>query len=216
MLWRDALIMYDRGSNSLWTQITGEAVAGPMEGARLPEIPSELTTWGDWKRRHPETKVLVKPPLRGSQYANYHQTAEKIGVLGTENPDPRLGGKVLVAGLEIDGKFSAVPIEELNAKGIVSTIVLGKPVILVAFGDGLTVHVYQRNINGMSLNFRVVDRRGKKVLRDANTGSVWNWETGEAFEGKLSGKKLQRVETMAIYWAIWARFHPDTALFHAK
>ena len=66
MLWRDALLMYDRASSSLWTQITGEAVAGPMKGKKLDELPSEMTTWRVWKAKHPDTLVLDKPPLAGS------------------------------------------------------------------------------------------------------------------------------------------------------
>ena len=54
MHWRDALIMYDRASKSLWSQVLGEAVAGPEKGRKLEEIPSELTTWTDWKTEKKE------------------------------------------------------------------------------------------------------------------------------------------------------------------
>ena len=32
----------------------GQAVAGPETGRQLESIPTELTTWTDWKERHPE------------------------------------------------------------------------------------------------------------------------------------------------------------------
>lgn len=217
MLWRDALVMYDRTSNSLWTQVTGEAVAGPMKGEKLKELPSELTTWGDWKRRHPKTLVLRKPPLTGSRYAGYHQQVERIGVLGTENPDPRLGGKVLVAGIEIDGAFSAIPIDDLRASRIRNEVVGESPVLIAALGDGQTVHAWHRTVGGETLTFRLVERDGGRVvLRDTNTGSVWDWESGQAIEGAHEGHSLERVEAMPIYWAIWAKFHPGTALIGKK
>jgi len=50
--------MYDRKSNSLWSQMGMEAVAGKMAGTALSILPAEHTTWEDWKNRHPETLVL--------------------------------------------------------------------------------------------------------------------------------------------------------------
>jgi len=58
LLYRDNLLMYDRASQSLWSQIRGEAVSGPRRGARLERLPIEHATWAEWKRRHPHTDVL--------------------------------------------------------------------------------------------------------------------------------------------------------------
>jgi hypothetical protein len=52
--------MYDRKTRSLWSQVNGKAVAGPRAGEQLQEIPSEQTTWKQWRTRHPNTLVLVK------------------------------------------------------------------------------------------------------------------------------------------------------------
>lgn len=78
MLWRDSLVMYDRATRSLWSQVNGKAVAGPLEGKRLEELSSEQTTWGEWKRRYPDTLVLVKPRLSGSQYEQYFENPSRI------------------------------------------------------------------------------------------------------------------------------------------
>jgi len=60
ILRRGALVMYDRSTYSLWTQ-EGSAIAGPLAGARLPRLPNEITTWDAWRRRHPDTLVLLPP-----------------------------------------------------------------------------------------------------------------------------------------------------------
>ena len=36
--------------------------------------------------------------------------------------------------------------------------------------------------------------------------------TGEATEGKLNGKTLERIPTMNIYWFAWGRYHPETTV----
>lgn len=133
-LWRDALIMYDRATHSLWSQINGKAVAGPMKGRRLEELPSEMTTWGAWKRRHPDTLVLAKPALSGSVYEDYFADPERIGVRGSTNPDPRLPGKTLVIGLERAGRFAAVPLRDVESKREVNITAFGVPILVTPDG----------------------------------------------------------------------------------
>lgn len=57
-LWGNALTYYDHETGSVWSQPTGEAIAGPLTGARLELIPSEFTLWGDWKAAHPDSWAL--------------------------------------------------------------------------------------------------------------------------------------------------------------
>src|SRR5437899_6362528 len=134
MLWRDALIMYDRATDSLWSQVNGTAVAGREKGKRLQELPSELTTWGQWKRRHPDTFVLVKPALTGSAYEDYFADAEGIGVRGSTNPDPRLPGKELVIGIEHNGRFAAVPLSLVEQRKRMEVQALGIPLVITPSG----------------------------------------------------------------------------------
>ena len=134
MLWRDALIMYDRATHSLWSQVNGKAVAGPMKGRRLDEIPSELTTWNKWKKRHPDTLVLAKPNLSGSVYEDYFLDPERIGVRGSTNPDPRLPGKALVIGLERDGRFAAIPLVDVESNGFLTITAFGTPIVVTTSG----------------------------------------------------------------------------------
>lgn len=52
------LLMYDRQTDSRWPQILGQAILGPSRGRSLEEIPLDWTTWGRWRRAHPDTLVL--------------------------------------------------------------------------------------------------------------------------------------------------------------
>ncbi len=52
------LVMYDRGTDSLWPQMLATAVHGPLEGSVLQEFPVTWTSWGRWRDAHPETHVL--------------------------------------------------------------------------------------------------------------------------------------------------------------
>ena len=59
LLYNSNVLMYDRGEGrGLWSQLRAEAVSGPDARQDLPALPIELTTWADWKSRHPATLVL--------------------------------------------------------------------------------------------------------------------------------------------------------------
>jgi hypothetical protein len=53
------LVMYDRGTDSRWPQVTGTAVEGPMEGQSLREFRVVWTTWEHWRVVYPDTVVLT-------------------------------------------------------------------------------------------------------------------------------------------------------------
>lgn len=82
LLYNSNVLMYDRQpglrKESLWSQAEMRAVTGPAakEGRRLKLLPSELTTWADWLKRHPTTRVLSIETghlrsYRGQAYASY-------------------------------------------------------------------------------------------------------------------------------------------------
>jgi hypothetical protein len=204
MLWRDALVMYDRATRSLWSQVNGKAVAGPMKGKRLDDFPSTQTTWGAWKRRHPDTLVLVKPRLAGSPYDSYFDDPQQIGVRGSRNPDTRLSGKELILGLEHEGRFAAVPLSLLRKQPVISTEALGLPVVISKSA------AFQRRVDERTLTFEKVE---EPWMRDRETNSLWSIETGAAIAGPMKSKHLQRISAKVVYWAVWARFHPETEVF---
>ncbi len=58
LLWQRNLLMYDRETGSLWSQLLSEAVTGPLAGARLKVLSARHATWAEWKKAYPETRVL--------------------------------------------------------------------------------------------------------------------------------------------------------------
>jgi hypothetical protein len=58
LLYQRNLLFYDRRTFSLWSQLGGMAVAGPLAGTQLRMLPATETTWKNWQRRNPDTLVL--------------------------------------------------------------------------------------------------------------------------------------------------------------
>lgn len=57
------LVLYDRATRSYWSQILARGICGPEAGSRLTIRPSTVATWGRWQRDHPDTDVLLPPPV---------------------------------------------------------------------------------------------------------------------------------------------------------
>lgn len=68
LLYKRNVIFYDHETMSLWSQLLSESVAGPMAGTPLPVLPMTDTTWGEWRRGHPNTLVLSFPTGSARDY----------------------------------------------------------------------------------------------------------------------------------------------------
>lgn len=209
-LWRDALVFFDRKTQSFWSQIDGHALTGAAAGQRLEEIPSVVSTWADWKRNYPDTLVLRPSYVSryGSGYAEYFRNAE-LGIFGTVNPDDRLDGKSVVLGIRLEGASSAVPIGYLEEKSPLNERIGEWPILVVSTGGGVDGAAYRRTAGGRTLRFEAVE---PGTLRDFETSSLWSALSGRAIEGPLAGRELDRLETRRGYWFVWVTFYPETRL----
>lgn len=206
-LWRNALVLFDRETGSLWSQVDGGALAGPLAGRTLAEIPSEVTTWGTWRRRHPDTRVLSHPGRPASPYRDYQASPTALGVAPSPNPDPRLPPKELVVGFAAGRDAVAVPVEAARRAGVVELSAGGRPLAVFAPAGEATVVAFERRAGGRELRFvRIPGERSR--LRDTATGSTWDGATGRCLSGPLAGESLPRATGRLTYWGVWARFHP--------
>ena len=58
LLYNSDVLLYDRQTGSLWSQIEKMAISGDMKGTALTAFPLRHTTWRDWVARYPDTEVL--------------------------------------------------------------------------------------------------------------------------------------------------------------
>ena len=70
LLFQSNLLVYDRPSSSVWSQLQGRAIAGPKAGATLTLLPFALCRWSEWVGAHPETKVLAPIAEEAERYGH--------------------------------------------------------------------------------------------------------------------------------------------------
>ena len=206
----NVLVMYDRQTGTLWSQLLGEAVEGELVGTKLEFLPSWQTTWADWRTKHPDTLALQKGfGSSRDPYTSYYQSSS-AGVIGESNVDDRLYVKEFVVGVEQNGEAVAFPFSVLNDQPVVNHKVGETPILVFFSADTGTGVVYERTVNGKVLTFEFGDG---STLVDDLTGTTWDGLTGAAIEGELAGETLTRVKSTSSFWFGWKDFYPDTAVF---
>lgn len=120
LLYNSDVLLYDRETESLWSQLRMQAVAGPLKGERLTALPLTHTSWRAWRQAHPETLVLSTETgfdrdYRRDPYTGYAENSDLYFPVSAKSR--RYHAKERVLGVEMDGRFKAYPFAELSRTG---------------------------------------------------------------------------------------------------
>jgi hypothetical protein len=132
-LYNSNLVMYDRTTDSYWTQIEGRAIIGPMTGKELQLFPVDVLTWADWKSAYPASEVLSKQTGFRRAYGSdpYEGYYDKTGLyFPVANEDGRLFQKAVVFGIVFNGTAKAYPESNLK-KGASFDDLVGSTLVAV-------------------------------------------------------------------------------------
>ena len=211
-------LIYDRMTGSVWSQLTGTSLDGPMAGKRLSPIQVTWATWKGARDRYPNAQVLSrstghKRNYGRDPYGSYQRPGNYYDDLRIYYPvyplDTRLPPKKRILGIEREGIHGAVQIDEIKSAGLVNMTLGITPI--VAFYDTVldTVHLFERRISkdGELLTFSFLD--GKIV--DDKTKSEWTTE-GICTYGRLREKALMPTLHTNAMWFAWASFYPQTII----
>jgi len=225
LLYADNLVMYDRQTESLWPQLTGQASIGALTGTELEAIPMGTVAWRDFVGADPTARVLSQRtgydrPYGTNPYSGYDDPDGDLLFGLPDDLDTRLLVKERVVGL-VGGSTSVAvvraslvgkdPVEvTLGSRNVVVWHQPGQASALDAdtVADGVdigTVGVFLPVLDGERLHFDA-DSAG---FVDRETGSSWN-VLGRATAGPLRGAELEPYQHLDTFWFAWASFHVDT------
>ncbi len=117
LLYNSDVLLYDRATDSLWSQIMKQAVAGKRVGEKLQLIPASHTTWGAWRKRYPQSYVLSRETgfnrdYDRDPYAGYAQQRELY--FPVSNNDSRYHPKEMVLAVSNERGAKSWPFQELS------------------------------------------------------------------------------------------------------
>lgn len=136
LLYNSDVLLYDRQTDSLWSQLMTKAISGSHKGKQLKSLPVIHTTWHDWKTRHPETLVLSTKTDFGldytdSPYTDYLESPELMFPLTASSR--RYHPKEEVLGIEIQGRFKVYPFIELEKSPVKFTETVNALPIIIRY-----------------------------------------------------------------------------------
>lgn len=133
LLYNSDVLMFDRQTRSLWSQLGLKAVAGEWVGTDLEWLPSEQMTWAAWRERYPDSQVLNTDTGHRRDYVNlpyggYFNSPEVMFPVRENRHD--LPAKDWVAGVRHAEAEKAYPLAQLPSGEWLSDTIGGAPVTL--------------------------------------------------------------------------------------
>lgn len=162
------------------------------------------TLWSQFLRKG------VKGPLAGLELPVFQVTQTTRDLWRNVHPGTLV--------LDKQGRYQRDSYSSYYQNG--STGVLGETVrdsrlVLVVFdGDTDTALVFDRNVAGATLIFRLSESQGPlPILIDNETGSRWLALTGTALNGPMRGETLDRPLSHLAFWFAWKDWNPNTEVY---
>jgi hypothetical protein len=202
-LYRSNKLMYDRETDSVWNQFTGEPVMGPLvdSGIRLGIRPLAITSWAKWRARHPETTVVsidtgyARDYGSGVVYRDYFASPALMFPALVQD-ETRLRAKDYVFALRDFAVAKAWPLDLFEGGKVINDTLGDKSVVLIGDAESRTVRAYQRG------EHRFEDGADAASL----TAGSETWLIEEAYLSGPDGAKLPRLPGHIAYWFAWENF----------
>jgi hypothetical protein len=212
LLYRSNKLMYDRQTDTLWNQFTGRPAVGPLVGSgiALTPLPVTLTTWAQWRMRHPGTRGLsldtgfVRDYGPGVAYRDYFASPELM--FPALFRDKRLSQKDLIFGIRVPGGVKAWPLAAFAGGAVLSDRVGFLDVVLVGDPRGLGARAYRSD--GHHFN--------RAAVADELVSGGARWRVTEAALIGPEGESLPRLPGHVAYWFAWAGYFENAQLGGAE
>ena len=227
MLRNSDLVMYDRQTETLWQQFTGEALVGDMLGTTLTFLPAQIVSFAQAREAHPDADVLSREtghtrPYGNNPYAGYDDINNAPFLF--DGPDNgRLPPLARVIAVKLPDAARAYPTEVTRERRVIHDSIGNQPIVVfhaegavTALGEAVIAEarevgstgVFDPRLEGQSLTFSYADGR----FTDTETSSTWN-VLGEAIAGPLEGQHLTPLQFGDYFAFAWFAFRPETTLY---
>ena len=132
------LVMWDDRTETLWQQLTGDAVVGELAGTRLELISTAIVSYREASETFPDALALSTETGFGitygsNSYGGYSSSSTPF--LFDQEPDPRFPALSRVVGVSIPEGDKAYPFETLTEELVVNDTIGDVPVAVFWGGD---------------------------------------------------------------------------------
>lgn len=223
------LVMWDDVTQTLWQQVTGEAIVGKHAGKSLTPLASAIVRWADFRDTHPDGQALSSDQgfglVYGSNPYEFYSSRSRPYNFYSGEIDDRFPALERVVGISVNGIDKAYPFSLINKVRVVHDNLAGQELVVfwgasdtadaldsgliadaVGIGTGI---VYNPFVDGKRLTFVA---SGDTEFVDNETGTTWSI-LGKATSGELAGEELELLPHRNEFWFAWQAFFPDAEVW---
>lgn len=177
---------FDHDTGSVWSQPIGEAIAGPLVGARLELLPSTLTSWAEWRTDHPDSFALAVPSTRS----------------GFDLDDMSIV-------VEFANRSAAFSVVEVREAGVVNAEIGDVPIAVTVAPNGDSWEVYSRQLDDdVVVEF---ERDGDDLVAVNGTG---RWQAARGLQTDGVGGDLNPLPGFTSFPNDYITFYPRGSVWH--
>ena len=221
LLYNSNLLLYDRETDTLWSQMYEQAVNGP----RIREIPERVqvleASFGTLTVMFPDAMVMTRATgyLRDYGAYPYDDYRQHSGLFyPVTNIDNRMHPKTRVLGVRTGSGVDdtvETKVYQLGAFGdglqAINDQVGDTSVVVVGSTELNFAVAYDRELaDGTILTFTAIDADLPNIMSD-DEGNVWD-AFGAAVSGPRAGQQLGMADAYVAYWFAWVAHFPNAGM----
>ncbi len=219
LLYNSNLILYDRETDSNWSQIMLRSVQGELRGTEAETFQLVETTWSTWKAMYPQTVVLSTETGYNRQYDRYpygdYRTNHSRFLFPFSPVDNRLDAKEMVHGVIRHDQAKAYRLETFTGGlKVIEDEFLGSRIVIAGHKEKNYIVSFKRTLPDntvLSFNPSLSGSPASEIMTD-NEGNTWN-VFGEAVSGPRQGQHLSPTTSFMGFWFAWGAFYPDLMIY---
>ncbi len=218
------LVLYDRQTESLWQQLTGDAIAGSLTNSQLTRLNSAIVPFRVFLETYPNGKVLSRDTgfrraYGRNPYSKFLSSGQILFPVSLPGPLPFPSTDPIVV-VEAKGATRAYSASLLAGHPALADRLAGTPFVIFSSHSmldpldapviansrhTLAAAAFSPILNGRTLTFY----KHHGIFFDKQTHTRWNL-LGHATSGPLAGKHLEFFPYIISDAFAWLAFYPDT------
>jgi len=216
LLFNSNLLLYDRWTDSYWSQMLQLSVSGSRRMEEPTNIQVIETTFATVESMYPNAVVLTRDTGHARNYDNYpygNYRSNRDLLFSVERGDNRLHEKARAIGIHNDNQAKVYQLDGFGSSTqTVHDNFDGQPIVVAGNSAESVAVIYSRMLSdGTILQFDPIQSDLPNIMQDTE-GNVWDI-FGTAQSGPRAGAQLELVKSYSAMWFAWVA-HFDTVEVH--
>jgi hypothetical protein len=214
LLYSANLIMYDRNTDSNWSQLRLECVNGSLINDEPVLLSVVETDWKTWKTLYPNTKVLSTETGFSRSYGNSpygdYSTNNSRFIFRPDITNSALPNKDRVYSIIDDNKSKVYEFSSFTGGKIIKDNFNNKNYLVV--GNENVINAFELSSEYANVTFEYKINASEGTIFKDDLGNTWSL-FGEAVSGPNTGNRLNKTKAVVSYWFAIAAFYPNPEIY---